>query len=163
MKKLNTNPDFETEVKMMFNAIVKIDNPYLQAFADAGAIVMRTGSSGFWIIAGEGQLWMKIYEDSMHLECIAVPEDKRRQGIGKQIMGYVTHFSDVTKIPVTLEVAVVSDGGIMKMPHPVVNLGQTKRNKIPVQSLPAWYERLGFTKSPSYSAKKKEMIYQPKL
>ena len=162
MNKLNTSPEFKTEIKMMFNAIVEIDNPFLQAFADAGGIVMATGKSGFWIMTGIGQLWMKIQEDSMLLECIAVASDERRQGHGTTLMGYVTQIADETQIPVKLEVAVVSGGGYIGMPHPVVALGQPKKNKIPVQSLPAWYEKRGFTKSPLYSAKKKEMIYTPK-
>ena len=162
MKKMNTNPDFKTEIKMMFNAIVEIDNPYLQAFADAGAIVMATGKDGFWILTGIGQLWMKIQEDFMHLECIAVEESERRQGKGTELIGYVTQIADQTQIPVKLEVAVVTSGGFIGMPHPVVALGEKKKNKIPVQSLPAWYEKRGFTKSPLYSANKKEMTYTPK-
>lgn len=163
MEKLNTNPDFKTEVKTMFNAIVQIDNPYLQAFADAGAYVMVTGKDGFWVMTGIGQLWLKIREDAMYLECIAVHQDDRRQGHGTALMGYITQIADQTQIPVVLEVSNVTSGGFMGMPHPVVAMGETKKNKIPLQSLPAWYEKRGFTKSPSYTAKKKEMIYTPKL
>lgn len=163
MEKLNTNPEFKTEIKMMCNAIVEIDNPFLQAFADAGAIVMATGKDGFWIMTGIGQLWMKIREDAMYLECIAVRQEERRQGHGTALMEYVTQASDETQIPVVLEVSIVTSGGYMGMPHPVVALGEPKKNKIPLQSLPKWYEKRGFTKSPSYTEKKKEMIYTPKL
>lgn len=163
MKKLNTNPDFKTEVKSMCNCIVEIDNSYLQAFADAGAYVMATGKDGFWIMTGIGQLWLKIREDAMYLECIAVHQDERRQGHGTTLMGYVTQVADQTQISVVLEVSNVTSGGFMGMPHPVVALGEPKKNKIPLQSLPKWYEKRGFTKSPSYTEKKKEMIYTPKL
>jgi len=159
--KLNTNPEFKTEVKSMCNVIVEIDNPYLQAWADAGAYVLSTGKD-FWILTDMGQLWFKIHEDAMCLECIAVKEEDRRQGKGSQLMEYVTKISDETQIPVTLQVAVVTRGGFLGMSHPVVALGEPKKNKIPVQSLPKWYEKFGFTKSPSYTAKKKEMIYTPK-
>ena len=162
MKKLNTKPEFKTEVKSMCNCIVEIDNPYLQAFADAGAYVMATRQDGFWIMTSIGQLWLKIQEDTMYLECIAVADDQRRQGNGSKLMGYVTQISDETQIPVKLQVSIVTRGNFMGMTHPVVALGETKKNKIPLQSLPKWYEKLGFTKSPSYSAKKKEMIYTPK-
>ena len=74
--KLNKNPEFDTEVKMMCNAIVKIENPYLQAWADAGAIVMC--SAGYWIMTKFGQLWFKIGEESMHLECISTYVDQRK-------------------------------------------------------------------------------------
>lgn len=148
---------------MMFNCIVEIDNPYLQAFADAGAYVMVTGKDGFWIMTEIGQLWLKIREDAMYLECIAVAQEERRQGHGTALMGYVTQIADETQIPIVLEVAIVTSGGYMIMPHPVVAMGEPKKNKIPLQSLPKWYEKRGFTKSPSYTAKKKEMIYQPKL
>lgn len=77
-------------------------------------------------------------------------------------MKFLTEIADKTNIPVTLQVAVVSSGGFIQRSHPVVALGETKKNKIPVQSLPKWYEKFGFTKSPSYTAKKKDMNYQPK-
>jgi ribosomal protein S18 acetylase RimI-like enzyme len=161
MKKLNTKPDFKTEVKgCMFNCIVEIDNPYLQAWADAGAYVMSTGGD-FWLMTGIGQLWFKIQEDSMRLECIAVHTDDRRQGNGSELMRLVTEFSDETGIKVSLEVSDVSNSTTMS-PHPVVGIGQKKKNKIPVASLPKWYQKFGFTKSPLYTAKKKEMIYTPK-
>ena len=159
--KQNTKPDFKTEVKLgMFNCIVEIDNTYLQVWADAGALVMSTGGS-FWIMTNYGQLWFKIQEDSMHLECIAVLADDRRQGNGSKLMKLVTEFSDETGIKVSLEVSDVSNNTTMSS-HPVVGIGQKKKNKIPVASLPKWYQKFGFTKSPLYTAKKKEMIYTPK-
>ena len=161
--KLNTKPDFETEVKGgMFNSIVKIDNPYLQAWADAGAFVMYNGDNDFWVMTGMGQLWLKIQEDRMHLECIAVQSEDRRQGNGSNLMKLVTEFSDETGIDISLEVSNVSSGSMMMSPHHVVAIGQVKKNKIPVGSLPVWYQKFGFTKSPQYTAKKKEMIYKPK-
>lgn len=162
MIKLNTKPEFKTEVKTMCNVIVEIDNPYLQAWADAGAYVMVTGVNGYWIMTSIGQLWLKINEDGMYLECIAVIDTERRQGNGSQLMKYVTDFSDQTGIPVALRVDNVSSGNYVGMPHPVVGIGQSKKNKIPVGSLPKWYEKFGFTKSPSYTVKKRDMSYQPK-
>lgn len=159
--KQNTKPDFETEVKFgMFNCITKIDNPYLQAWADAGALVMSTAGD-FWLMTSIGQLWFKIQEDSMHLECIAVQSEDRKSGKGTHLMELVTKFSDETGIKVSLEVSDVSNSTNMS-PHPVVAIGQKKKNKIPVASLPRWYQKFGFTKSPLYTAKKKEMIYTPK-
>jgi len=146
----------------MFNCIIKIDNPYLQAWADAGAYVMYTGGVDFWVMTSIGQLWLKIQEDRMHLECIAVQADDRRQGNGTHLMELVTKFSDETGIDISLEVSNVSSGSLMMSPHHVVAVGQVKKNKIPVQSLPNWYRKFGFTKSPSYTAKKKEMNYSPK-
>lgn len=162
MNKLNTTPEFKTEVKSMCNCIVEIDNPYLQAWADAGAYVMSTGKEGFWIMTNIGQLWIKIQEDAMYLECVAVAEDQRRQGKGTQLMGYVTQIADETQIPIKLQVSIVTRGNFNGLTHPVVSLGEKNKNKIPLQSLPKWYEKFGFTKSPSYSANKKEMIYTPK-
>lgn len=161
--KLNKEPDFKTEVKGgMFNCIVKIENPYLQAWADAGAFVMYNGRNDYWIMTALGQLWFKIEEESMHLECIAVRSEDRKQGKGSSLMQLVTQLSDETGIDISLEVMNVTHGNMMTSPHPVVGIGQQKKNKIPVGSLPKWYQKFGFTKSPSYTAKKKEMNYSPK-
>ena len=159
--KLDKQPEFKTEPKMMFNAITEIDNPYLKAWVDAGAIVSLLGDD-FWIVTNDCQIWFKIHDEAMHLECIAVYEDKRRQGIGSGMMKYVTKFSDETGIPVTLCVSKVSASGWIGMPNPVVGIGMVKKNKIPVASLPKWYEKHGFEKTPEYTQKKKEMIYTPK-
>ena len=159
--KLNKEPKLRIETKMMCNAIVEIDNPYLQAWADTGAIVMLTGGD-FWILTGLGQLLLKIHDESMHLECIAVRSDERRQGKGGTLMKYVVEISDETGIPVTLQVDDVSNGNMMTMPHPVVGVGQDKKNKIPVGSLTKWYEKFGFKKTDSYTTKKRSMIYTPK-
>jgi len=40
MKKYNLHPEFKTETKGFCNIVTKIDNDYLQAWADAGAYVM---------------------------------------------------------------------------------------------------------------------------
>lgn len=158
--KLNTEPKIKTEVKQMCNIITEIDNPYLQAWADAGAYVMI--HSGFWIMTDMGWLWFKITEDAMHLECIAVSDKERGKGKGTRLMEYVTHFADETGIPVTLEVAVVTNGNYCGMPHPVVGMGQSKKDKIPVGKLPKWYSKFGFVKTPEYTVKKRSMIYTPK-
>jgi len=157
--KLDKKPEFKTETKMMFNAVTKIDNPYLQAWADAGAIVSLLGND-FWIVTNDCQLWFKIHEEAMHLECIAVYDDKRKQGVGSGMMEYVTKFSDQTGIPVTLCVSKVEASGI-GMPNPIVSIGMSKKDKIPVASLPKWYGKFGFEKTPEYTQKKKEMIYKP--
>lgn len=160
--KLNTKPDFKTEVKMMCNAIVEIDNPFLQKLADAGAIVMSSGSKGFWVLTGVGQLWLKIHEEAMHLECIAVRDDERRQGNGSKLMNILVEIADETQIPITLEVSIVTSGNYMGIPHPVVGIGQSTKNKIPVRSLPKWYGKFGFQKTEGYTDKKRSMIYLPR-
>lgn len=159
--KFNTNPEFETKVEQMCNIVTKIDNDYLQAWADAGAYVMAMGG-GWWIMLNDGQLWFKIHEDKMHLECIAVRDDDRKQGRGSRMMGYVTQFADETNTQVSLEVSMVTSGNYMGMHHPVVVMGQPKKNKIPVRSLPKWYQKFGFQKTEKYTEKKRSMIYTPK-
>jgi len=162
MKTFKLLPEFKTEVKCgMFNCIVEIENDYLQAWADAGAFVMATGGD-YWIMTEFGQLWLKIRENEIHLECIAVMAEDRRQGKGRELMGYVTEISDETGTQVSLQVSDVTAGGYIGMPHPVVGHGQVKKDKIPVRSLPKWYESLGFKKTPEYTEKKRTMIYTPK-
>ena len=161
--KQELEPDFETKTMYgMFNGITKIDNAFLQKFADAGAVVMFNGwDTGFWIMTGMGQLWFKIQEDSMHLECIAVLSKERKQGKGSQLMELITQYSDETNIPVSLRVSVVSNNSMM-MPHPVVGHGMVKKDKIPVRSLPKWYQKFGFQKTDDYTEKNKTMLYTPK-
>ena len=162
MKKLNLYPTFTTKVKQMFNCIETIDNPYLQAWVDAGAYVMSSGKTDYWIMTNSVQLLFKIHEDSMHLECIATYHEDRRKGHGSEMMEYITQFSNESGVPVTLKVANVTGNGWQMMQHTVISMGMVKTNKIPVQSLPKWYEKFGFIKSPSYSEKNKSMIYTPK-
>lgn len=38
----------------------------------------------------------------------------------------------------------------------------SEESGIPEGSLPKWYEKFGFTKSPSYNQKNRDMIYTPK-
>lgn len=159
--KFDLLPKFTTEVKHMCNLITKIDNVYLQAWADAGAFVMSTGKD-FWIMTDMGQLWFKILEDKMHLECIAVRDDERKQGKGSELMKYVTQFADQTGVQVSLEVSKVTSGNYMGMSHPVVAMGQPRKNKIPVASLPKWYEKFGFKKTEGFTVKKRTMLYTPK-
>ncbi|HIP31400.1 MAG TPA: GNAT family N-acetyltransferase [Crocinitomicaceae bacterium] len=108
-----------------------------------------------------GQLWLKIKEDKIHLECIAVNPDERRKGNGRKLMGYLTELADETNTIVSLEVSTVGSKGMM-MPHPVVELGSSKKNKIPVRSLPKWYGKFGFKKTEGYTEKKRTMLYTPK-
>lgn len=162
MKTFKLLPEFKTEVKLgMFNCIVEIENDYLQAWADAGALVIPTGKD-YWIMTDVGQLWMKIRENEIHLECIAVMSEERRQGKGRMLMGYVTQIADETGTQVSLEVSDVTAGGYTAMSHPVVGHGKVKKDKIPLRSLPKWYESIGFNKTPEYTEKKRTMIYTPK-
>ena len=77
-------------------------------------------------------------------------------------MKIVTQFADETQTPVSLRVSVVTSGGYMGMPHPVVGHGQVTKNKIPVRSLPKWYAKFGFQKTEGYTEKKRTMLYTPK-
>lgn len=160
MKALNKKPKFETESRNLFNVITSIDNEYLQKWVDAGAYVMSTGNE-FWIMTNFVQLLFKIHDDSMHLECISVDSKNRRKGHGSKIMQNVIMASDESGIPVSLKVANVTGNGLSVMQHNVISQGMVTKNKIPVRSLPKWYEKFGFTKSPQYTQKNKEMIYKP--
>ena len=162
MKKYKLLPEFKTEVKGgIFNCIVEIENDYLQAWADAGAFVMSTGDD-YWIMTDMGQLWFKIRENEIHLECIAVLVKERRQGKGRELMGNVTEIADQTNTLVSLSVSDVTAGGYIGMPHPVVGHGQVKKDKIPVISLPKWCVKFGFQKTEGYTEKSRTMLYTPK-
>ena len=158
--KLDKKPDFIVEQRMTFNAITEIDNAYLQKWVDAGAIVTVTDGD-FWIVTNLGQLLFKIHDESMHLECISVADVDRGQGNGTKLMENVVMASDESGIPVSLKVANVTGNGYMMMQHPVISLGMSKKNKIPVRSLPKWYEKFGFKRTEEYTQKNKAMIYEP--
>jgi len=162
MKKLKLQPEFTIERKSIFNCIKTIENDYLQAWIDAGAYVMFSGKEDYWIMTNHVQLLFKIQEDSMLLECISTYTDDRKKGHGSEMMKLVTEFADKTDTVVSLQVANVTGNGYMISQHPVIAAGTTKKNKIPVGSLPKWYQKFGFTKSPSYTANKRDMIYTPK-
>jgi ribosomal protein S18 acetylase RimI-like enzyme len=161
MTKQNTKPEFKTERKGIFNVITEIDNAYLQAWADAGAYVMLSGGD-YWIMTNHVQLLFKIQEDSMHLECISTYVDDRKQGHGSEMMKIAAEIADETNTILSLQVANVTGNGYNMGQHPVIGSGMNKKDKIPVGSLPKWYEKFGFTKSPSYTEKKRDMIYKPK-
>ncbi|MEK6829767.1 MAG: hypothetical protein AABY15_06625 [Nanoarchaeota archaeon] len=161
--KLNLFPKFEAEPKMGFHSVTKIDNPFLQALADAGALVVVTSKEDYWVIACNAMLLFKIREEDMHLECISVPDIHRRQGEGSKAMKIMTQLSDETGVPITLRVSNVTGNGWMMMQHPVIAMGMAKKNKIPVGSLPKWYEKFGFERTPDFSPKEKNMIYKPKI
>jgi len=160
-KKFNIEPEFKTKREAMFNIITEIDNDYLQAWVDAGAYVMFTGKEDFWIMTNFGQLLFRIRENHMHLECISVHADDRRQGNGSKLMKHAVDFADETGTTLTLEVANVTGNGYNMSQHPVISAGMTKKNKIPVKDLPKWYMGFGFRKHFNYTAKKKSMIYSP--
>lgn len=160
--KLTLFPEFQTQPKMGFNSVTKIDNPFLQALADAGAIVSNSSKEDWWVIACNAMMLFKIRENDMHLECISVPDIHRRQGEGGKAMRIITQLSDETGVPITLRTSNVTGNGWQMMQHPVIAMGMAKKNKIPVGSLPKWYEKFGFVKSPDYSQKEKNMIYTPK-
>ena len=160
--KLKLQPEFKTETKSIFNVIKTIENAYIQAWIDAGAWIMYSGREDYWIMTNHTHLLFKIQEDSMHLECISTHKDDRRQGHGGEMMKMVTYISDETNIPVTLQVANVTGNGYMMMQHSVIAMGQPKKDKVPVAALPKWYLKFGFTKSPSYTQKNRDMIYTPK-
>lgn len=171
--KFDTFPDFKTEAKNFCNAIVEIDNPYLQEIVDMGGTLLNIGnsakSSDFWLPTNWGHLWFKIMEDRMVLECISVPTEERKKGNGTKLMEIVTEVADKTGVPVQLEVAVVETGGFLGIQNVIVSVGMSKKDKIPVNKLPKWYEKFGFEKTKEYNKvckktgkKKKIMLYTPK-
>lgn len=162
MTKQILKPDFTTERKQMFNVITKIDNAYLQAWADKGAYVMLSDKH-FWIMTNHVQLLFEIKEDSMLLECISTHSDDRKQGHGSEMMEIAVELADETNTVLSLQVANVTGNGLMMGQHPVIGAGMVKKNKILTSALPKWYEKFGFVKSPSYTAKTKDMHYTPKL
>jgi ribosomal protein S18 acetylase RimI-like enzyme len=162
MTKQTLKPDFTTERKGMFNIITKIDNPYLQAWADAGAYVMYTGSEDFWVMTNHVQFLFKIQEDSIHLECVATYVKSRKQGHGAEMMKFAVEMADQSGTKLSLQVANVTGNGYNMSQHTVIGIGMQKKDKIPVGSLPKWYAKFGFTKAASYTAKQRDMTYTPK-
>ena len=160
--KLNLEPEFETERKSIFVVITKIDNAFIQAWIDAGAWVVYSGKEDYWVMTNYTHLLFKIQEDAMHLECISTSKDDRKKGHGSEMMELTVKCSEDSGIPVTLQVANVTGNGYNMGQHSVIGMGMPKKDKIPVASLPKWYHKFGFTKSPSYTLKKRDMIYTPK-
>lgn len=159
--KFNKKPKFTTKFKQMHHTIKTIENDFLQAVADTGAFLTVTGND-YWMMTNIGHIWFKIEDESIHLECIAVRVENRRQGNGRTLMGYITSIADDTNTPVTLKVSTVGNKNNFTRSHMVVAIGEPKKNKIPVSQLTKWYESIGFVKTPEYTAKERNMIYSPK-
>jgi len=162
MTKQNLKPEFTTERKGMFNLITKIDNPYLQAWADAGAYVMLTGDEDFWVMTNHVQFLFKIQEDSIHLECIATYVKYRGQGKGTEMMKFAVEMADQSGTTISLQAANVTGNGYNMGQHPVIGIGMQKKGKIPVAALTHWYQKFGFVKTSGYTAKQRDMTYTPK-
>jgi ribosomal protein S18 acetylase RimI-like enzyme len=108
------------------------------------------------------QVLFEIKEESMHLECISTYSEDRKKGHGSEIMNIAIELADETNTTVTLQVANVTGNGYNMGQHPVIGAGMNKKDKILTSALPRWYAKFGFTKSPSYTQKKRDMIYTPK-
>lgn len=143
MEKKKVYPKFETERVMMFNAIKKIDHPFLQAIVDANAVlILQQGE--FTVIAECSILLLFVYDDSVEIECISTFEEERRKGSATKVMTALCAFADATDTVLTLRTANVTGHGWLLPNHLAVAHGMAKKNKMPVRMLKNWYERFGF-------------------
>lgn len=141
MKKIY--PSFTTEHRMMFNAIKKIDHPFLQKIVDAEAILVLLQGE-FTVIADSSILLLFVYEDSVEIECISTYEEERKKGSATRVMQALCSFADDTDTVITLRTANVTGHGWLIPNHLAVAHGMMKKNKMPVRMLKKWYERFGF-------------------
>lgn len=144
MRKLNTKPNFTTEVNMMFNAVKTIDNAFLQGLVNLGAIVIAD-RTGFSVMAFNSYVFFLINEESVVLECISTPVDERGKGSGTKFLKVICEVAKATCTNITLRACDVTINSFMMPPFAIAH-GAKKKGKIPVKDLPKWYEKFGFEK-----------------
>lgn len=140
-------PKYEANSTGLFNAITKIDHPFLQALVDVKAILIHERNY-FTMFAEESLVQFFIHRDSVTLECISTPIDCRGKGSATKVMQAIVEAAKETNTVIELRTANVSFGlGGISFSSLTVAHGAQKKNKIPVAKLPAFYEKFGFVKT----------------
>ena len=137
-------PHFEVKPSIMFNAITKIDDLYLQSLVNQGATIISE-RDGFTVMGYSSMAHLFIHEDCMTLECITTFVQERGKGSGTKLMNALTETADKMGVRLELRATKVSTNPLT-MSIMAINIGSQTKGKIPVGQLPKWYEKFGFEK-----------------
>ena len=136
-------PKFETENRGFVNAIVKIENEFLQGLIDIGGLLFLEGD--FTLMGFDTMVLFRVLDNKViNLECISTNPDKRKQGSGTKLMNAIVKVAKETNTQINLLACNVTGGLFNTMPHMVIGQAMIKTNKIPVKKLKAWYMKFGF-------------------
>lgn len=154
-------PKYETENRGFVNAITKIEHPFLQGLVDIGGTLYLDGE--FILVGWDTFVMFKVIDqETVLIECISTPSDKRNQGSATKVMKAIMAIAKDTKTRINLFACNVTGNGFNIMQHYVIGIGKVKTNKIPVNKLKGWYEKFGF-ELVMHDKKRKgwEMTYNP--
>ena len=129
----------------LINAIETIDHPFLQGLIGLQATVGILQGE-YTVLACDSLVLLFVYETHVEIECIATVEEERGKGSATKVMNAMCQVADETGTVLKLRTANVTGNGWAMAQHTVVANGRRKKGKIPVGSLPAWYEKFGFVK-----------------
>lgn len=154
-------PTFTSTPKFLFNALVTVDNPFLQAVVDTGAIVYYDKGEGFSIMAYSSLVYIHIHKTYVNLECISTPVDERGKGSATKTLTALVALAKETKTTIRLRATNVERGWVhMGMPLAIMH-GYNKKGKIPVTQLVAWYKKFGFEVTGKKTKMGTPMEYKP--
>lgn len=154
-------PKYETENRGFVNAITKIEHPFLQGLVDIGGTLYLDGE--FILVGWDTFVMFKVIDqETVLIECISTPSDKRNQGSATKVMKAIMAIAKDTNTRLNLFACNVTGNGFNMMQHYVIGIGKVKTNKIPVNKLKGWYEKFGF-ELVMHDKKRKgwEMTYNP--
>lgn len=154
-------PKYETENRGFVNAITKIEHPFLQGLVNLGGTLFLEGE--FTLMGFDTMVMFKVVdENTVYLECISTPYDKRNQGSATKLMKAIMYVAKETNTRINLFACNVTGNGFNMMQHMVIACGMNKKNKIPVNKLKGWYEKFGFELVKHDKLRKGwEMTYNP--
>jgi hypothetical protein len=142
MKRERLVPEFSTKPYVGCNAIVTIDNPFLQALVDKGCLIISE-KNGFTLLAYETLVYFFIHHDCVTLECIGTHSDQRKRGSATMTMEMIAEIADSTQTRIELIATTVKVGELNHGVMAILVAGKAK-GKIPVKKLPDWYRKFGF-------------------
>ena len=153
-------PNFTTKNKGFMNQIVTIENKFLQGLINIGGVLILEGE--FTLMGYDSFVMFKVIDDNtILLECISTPYDKRNQGSATKLLKAIIQVADETQTQIDLFACNVTGNGWNMGQQMVISMGMVKNNKIPVGKLKGWYEQFGF-KALNHDTKRKgwEMEYK---
>lgn len=147
----NLIPKFTTKPKMMFNAIDKIDQPFLQGLIRLGGMIINE-CDGFTLFAFDSYAFFFVRENGIVLECLSTTSEHRKRGSGSKTLRIICEVAKTTDTPLSLRVTKVTKSGGQFITLPIaIEVGSKIKGKIPVRVLPSWYEKFGFERVESGS------------
>lgn len=124
--------------------LVQTSHPFLHQLVNKTCLVCQY-SSELHMYFPHTYLWVKLYDEYVSIEYISVIWGARQQGKGTHAMKALIAAADATNTELRLNTEPVMAPGEK---HFAVVLGKDGDNRIPVNEIPAWFEKFGFVKDP---------------